>query len=87
MSGYGLGLAWTTLAGRRLVGHGGSHVGYKTNFLLDPETGTGVAVVANREDVLAANVAQGVVAALLGLDLPATPHRLLPGLYVAAPGS
>jgi CubicO group peptidase (beta-lactamase class C family) len=91
ISGYGLGLAWTTLgttiAGRRLVGHGGSHVGYKTNFLIDPETKLGVAVVANREDVLAANIAQAVLAAALGLALPSAPHRLTPGLYVAAPGS
>lgn len=86
-SGYGLGLAWTTIAGRRLVGHGGSHVGYKTNFLIDPETGLGVAVVANREDVLAANIAQTVLAAALGLALPSAPHALAPGFYVAAPGS
>lgn len=87
LSGYGLGLAWTTLGGRRLIGHGGSHVGYKTNFLIDPETGLGVVVVANREDVLAANIAQGVMAAALRLALPSAPHQLAPGFYVAAPGT
>lgn len=50
LSAYGLGLAQTPLGRRRLLGHGGSHAGYKTYFLLAPDHQAGVALVANRED-------------------------------------
>ena len=38
------------LGAHEFVGHGGSHPGYKTYFLLDPKTGAGFVVVSNRED-------------------------------------
>ena len=63
-TGYGLGLAWSRLGNRRLVGHGGSLLGYKTYFLLDPEQGVGAAVVSNREDTVSHGLALKLMAAL-----------------------
>jgi CubicO group peptidase (beta-lactamase class C family) len=85
-SGYGLGIARSEIGGRAFVGHGGSHVGYKTNFLLDPELKLGVAVVSNREDTLAGDASRAVLAALLGLELPNRPHGLPQGMWVEATG-
>lgn len=82
---YGLGLAHNRLGSVALVGHGGSHVGYKTYLLLAPEAGAGVVFVANREDGASFGTALKVMAALLGERLPA-PARLPEGLY-AEPGS
>jgi CubicO group peptidase (beta-lactamase class C family) len=85
-TGYGLGIARTVIDGHTFIGHGGSHVGYKTNFLLDPERRLGVAVVSNREDTLAADAGRAVMAALLGLARPSRPHGLPQGFWVAAEG-
>jgi CubicO group peptidase (beta-lactamase class C family) len=82
---YGLGLAHGRLGQVALIGHGGSHVGYKTYLLLAPEAGVGVALVANREDVASYTLALRTMAALLGESLP-TPTSLPEGLY-AEPGT
>ncbi|MCJ8139996.1 serine hydrolase domain-containing protein [Falsirhodobacter halotolerans] len=89
-TGYGLGLRDTWIGGRRVPGHGGSQAGYKSAFLVDMETGAGVAVVCNRDDAAAGDIAQAVMAALLG-DAPAAPFPArdwaTPGLYVAETGN
>ncbi|OSM97770.1 MULTISPECIES: serine hydrolase domain-containing protein [Lonsdalea] len=85
-TGYGLGLAHSRLGEARLIGHGGSHAGYKTYFLLDPVRRAGMAVVANREDVGTYDIALRVTARLLGQPLPRQGHALTPGLYVAEQG-
>lgn len=82
-SGYGLGITSTTLGSQTLFGHGGSHAGYKSYFLLHPELKLGVAIVANREDVTTSESALRVMAALLNRTLPEKGHDLTPGLYVA----
>jgi CubicO group peptidase (beta-lactamase class C family) len=82
---YGLGLAHGRLGPVALVGHGGSHAGYKTYLLLAPEPGLGIVVVANREDTGAYGLALRAMAALLGQEVP--PAASLPeGLY-AEPGT
>ncbi|WP_313382683.1 serine hydrolase domain-containing protein [Pantoea sp.] len=81
VSGYGLGLATTQLGTQTLFGHGGSHAGYKSYFLLHPERRVGVALVANREDVATSESALRVMAALLNRALPEKGHPLAPGLY------
>ncbi len=86
-TGYGLGMRRQWVGGRELVGHGGSQPGYKSYLLLDPETGAGVALVCNRDDVNTANLAAQVMAALLGETLPAAGSDLVPGLYVAPEGA
>lgn len=86
MSNYGLGLRWSWLGERRFVGHGGSHPGYKSYFLLDPKHGTGFAVVANREDANGFKIALEAMAALTGLPLPEPASTLLDGLYVTENG-
>jgi CubicO group peptidase (beta-lactamase class C family) len=48
------------------TGHGGSHPGYKTYFLLDPQTKCGFVVVSNREDTNGHKIAQECMAALNG---------------------
>lgn len=85
-SGYGLGLRWSTLGNRRFVGHGGSHPGYKTYFLLDPENGTGFVVVSNREDTNGFKIALESMAALTGLPLPKPATGLPQGIYVTETG-
>ncbi len=82
-SGYGLGITSSTLGSQTLFGHGGSHAGYKSYFLLHPELKLGVAIVANREDVATSESALRVMAALLNRTLPEKGHDLTPGLYVA----
>ena len=82
---YGLGLAKGRLGRLALVGHGGSHAGYKTYLLLAPEPGLGVVLVSNREDTASYTMALRVMAALTGQPLP-PPASLPEGLY-AEPGT
>lgn len=86
LSEYGLGLRWTHLGNRRFVGHGGSHPGYKSYFLLDPENGTGFVVLSNREDTNGFKIALESMAALTGLPLPKPAASLPDGLYVTESG-
>ncbi|MGM3173710.1 serine hydrolase domain-containing protein [Dickeya lacustris] len=83
---YGLGVAHSRLGTVSLIGHGGSHAGYKSYFLLDPQRRVGVALVANREDVATYDSALRVMAALSGQPLPVRGHTLTPGRYVAQSG-
>ncbi len=85
-SDYGLGLRWSELAGRRFVGHGGSHPGYKSYFLLDGEAGTGFVVVSNRDDTNGYKIALAAMGALTGLPLPQTNCTIPDGLYVTETG-
>lgn len=85
-TGYGLGLAHLHWDATPLLGHGGSHPGYKTHFLLDPVQRVGMALVANREDVVPQKDALQVMAALLGQPLPPVGHSLTPGMYLAEHG-
>ncbi len=85
-SEYGLGLRWTHLGNRRFVGHGGSHPGYKSYFLLDPQNGTGCVVLSNREDTNGFKIALESMAALTGLPLPKPATYLPDGLYVTQSG-
>lgn len=85
-SEYGLGLRWSHLGERRFVGHGGSHPGYKTYFLLDPDNRTGFVVVSNREDTNGFKIALESMAALASLPLPKPVTGLPDGLYVTEAG-
>ncbi|NTJ44538.1 beta-lactamase family protein [Agrobacterium larrymoorei] len=85
-SEYGLGLRWSHLGERRFVGHGGSHPGYKSYFLLDPEYGTGFVVVSNREDTSGFKISLESMAALTGQPLPHPSSRLPDGLYITKTG-
>jgi CubicO group peptidase (beta-lactamase class C family) len=85
---YGLGLVWTVLGGRRLVGHGGGQPGFKTYFLIDPVTQAGVVITSNREEADTPGFARQVMAVGLGVDAP-RPIKggFAPeGLYVAENG-
>lgn len=46
-TGYGLGWQWIPLAGHRVVGHGGAHVGATACLWILPEAGTAVALATN----------------------------------------
>jgi CubicO group peptidase (beta-lactamase class C family) len=85
-SGYGLGMRRTILGGRHFTGHGGSHPGYKTYFLLDPQTKCGFVIVSNREDTNGNKIAQEAMAALLDLPLPVPSAAITDGLYVTETG-
>lgn len=87
ITGYGLGVAHSRIGHAHWIGHGGSHAGYKSYFLLDPASGAGMALVANREDVATYDCALRIMAALTGQALPTPGHALIPGLYVADQGS
>ena len=86
-TGYGLGMRRQRIGARGLVGHGGSQPGFKSYLLLDPETLTGCAVVANRDDVNTADIAAKAMAALFGASLSAAGSDLVPGLYVTDAGA
>ena len=85
-TGYGLGLRKSFLGGHEFVGHGGSHPGYKSYFLLDPETRAGFVVVSNREDTNGYKIALESMATLAGLPLPTPATGLGDGLYVTESG-
>ncbi len=82
-SAYGLGTTSTRIGEHTLYGHGGSHAGYKTYFLLHPELDAGVALVSNREDTTAYTHALTVMSSLLATPLPARSHALPDGLYAS----
>lgn len=86
-TGYGLGLRHQRAGAHELIGHGGSQPGYKSFLLLSPTTGSGIAIVANRDDADTAGIAASVMAAALGAALPAPANALPPGLYVAPEGA
>ncbi|CAI1585956.1 serine hydrolase domain-containing protein [Serratia entomophila] len=81
LSAYGLGLAHTPLGRHSLLGHGGSHAGYKTYFLLSQDRQAGVALVANREDCDSFDMALRVMAALLDEPLPQRSNAIPDGVY------
>ena len=85
-SGYSLGLRLSMLGDRSFVGHGGSHPGYKTYFLIDPESRSGFVVVSNREDTNGHKIALESLAALTGLPLPTPAAGIPDGLYVTEQG-
>ena len=85
-TGYGLGIRQVALGARMLYGHGGSHPGYKSHFLVDRDSKTGIVVVANREDVNAYKIALETMAALTGEPLPVASAALPDGLYVTETG-
>lgn len=87
VTSYGLGLRWNIIDGKRFVGHGGSHPGYKTYLLLDPEEKTGIVVVANREDVNSYKLARDVMATLHDLTIPQASSTLPQGLYATEQGA
>ncbi|OYR17028.1 serine hydrolase domain-containing protein [Brucella grignonensis] len=85
-TGYGLGLRWNEIGGTRFIGHGGSHPGYKSYFLLDPTEKTGIIVVSNREDADTYKIARDCMAALNELDLPDANCTIPDGIYVTETG-
>ncbi|OJY63928.1 MULTISPECIES: serine hydrolase domain-containing protein [unclassified Rhizobium] len=85
-SGYGLGLRQSLLGNRTFIGHGGSHPGYKSYFLLDPARKTGFVIVSNREDTNGYKIALESMAALTGDDLPRPSSALRDGTYATESG-
>ena len=86
-TGYGLGLRHVSLGAHDLVGHGGSHPGYSSHFLLDRASGSGVVILSNRDDTDSSSAALKMMASLLGEDLPIpASDRLKDGLYVTQSG-
>lgn len=85
-SAYGLGLVTSELDGVKLIGHGGSHPGYKSYLLISPENQCGFVVVSNREDTNGAKLAQNVMAALTNRKLPQAGSTIPDGIYVSETG-
>ncbi len=83
---YGLGIGRCQIGGRDWVGHGGSHLGYKSYFLLDRSSKTGMMMLANRDDAAGYPTALAVMSALHGQPLPTPGHALRPGLYAGLSG-
>lgn len=65
-SGYGLGLAVTTVAGRRAVGHDGRMGGVATALLAVPDLRASVAVLTNSLGPTAGEVARSAIGELAG---------------------
>lgn len=85
-TGYGLGLRWTMIDDKMFIGHGGSHPGYKSYFLLDPVGQNGMIVLSNCDDTDAYKIARDCMAALNALPLPKMQCSIPDGLYVADAG-
>jgi len=58
---YGYGLSIRELEGRRLIGHGGSTVGYRAGMETDPDAGLGVIVLQNGFGARPMTIAQAVL--------------------------
>lgn len=86
LSAYGIGLITSELDGLTLVGHGGSHPGYKSYMLICPEHQCGFVVVANRDDANGSKMAQTAMAALAGCTLPQAGSTIPDGIYVTQTG-
>ncbi len=86
LSAYGLGFVGSELDGLKLVGHGGSHPGYKSYVLICPEQQCGFVVVANRDDANGSKMAQAAMAALAGRSLPQAGSTIPDGFYVTETG-
>jgi len=71
---YGLGWMTGDLAGRRLIAHGGSAITMGSMFMVLPDEGLGVAVLANSGTEVSGVVAEGVLRLLTG----GTPQRSFP---------
>lgn len=82
-SAYGLGISSTNIGEHKVYGHGGSHAGYKTYFLLHPQLNVGVALVSNREDTQAFDSTFTVMSALLGQPLPPRSQAIPDGIYAS----
>lgn len=82
-SDYGLGITHSKIGNHQLLGHGGSHAGYKTYFLLDPHLKVGAALVSNREDTASYASLLEVMSALLETPLPERSTALADGLYTS----
>lgn len=78
---YGLGLAQIPLGRHTLLGHGGSHCGYKTYFLLSADRRAGALLVSNREDCDSFAIVLQVMAALLEETLPQRSTAIPDGIY------
>lgn len=61
---YGMGFEVIEVAGRRLLGHGGSLVGYRSATFFDPKTKLAVSVAANCKDAPALSMVRGIFEAL-----------------------
>nr|WP_321457725.1 serine hydrolase domain-containing protein [uncultured Cohaesibacter sp.] len=86
-TGYGLGTTDTILGDRVLIGHGGSHPGYKAYIMMDRASSSGVVLLSNRDEVDSRGIASRFMASLLGLPMPKpSANRLPDGLYVAKEG-
>lgn len=79
---YGLGITRNTIGKQLVIGHGGSHSGYKTYFLLEPKNKVGVVLVSNREDSDTYGGALNIMAALLNENLPDKAAIIPNGTYI-----
>lgn len=73
---YALGLKVLQLGPHRAYLHSGSIEGFRSALGYLPEAGTGVAVLANRDDAVPAEIALQILARLSGSDLPEQPGLL-----------
>ena len=58
---YGYGLSIRELDGRRVVGHGGSMVGYRAGMVTDPDAGLGVIVLQNGSGARPMTLAEAIL--------------------------
>jgi CubicO group peptidase (beta-lactamase class C family) len=73
---YALGLEIATVGGRRVYLHSGYIDGFRSALAYLIDGGTGVAVLANRDDTFPAEIAVRIAERLVGVDAPAPPARL-----------
>ncbi len=76
-TGYGLGLQLIDVAGQPAWWHSGSWAGYRAAVIYLPGQGSGVSVLANRNDRYASYVALAVATTLVGGGDPVSAYRAL----------
>jgi CubicO group peptidase (beta-lactamase class C family) len=76
-TGYGLGLQLIDVAGQPAWWHSGSWAGYRAAVIYLPGPGSGVSVLANRNDRYASYVALAVASTLVGGGDPVSAYRAL----------
>jgi CubicO group peptidase (beta-lactamase class C family) len=68
--GYGLGVRLGRLDGRPMLWHGGAMYGFGSELLCLPDSGVGVSVLTNRDDVPVGDIARRVAREALGVPQP-----------------
>jgi len=81
---YGYGLEIDTSRGVRIIQHGGSRAGYRTQMMMAPEFKTGVVVLCNKDGAQPGPIAQKALELLLPVRFSPAPSPAIPTSVVVS---